>query len=285
EEALALAAAEAGTNTQPDALAVTVRPGLVGSLMMGGQFAKTLSIVNGIPLIGVNHLEAHFYALCLESGPHEYPFLGLLLSGGNSIVYRVDGPGRLEALADTLDDACGEAFDKVAVLLGLAYPGGPVVEKTAATFTPASGHKSLFPRLLRGLDRAHPVFSFSGIKTAVLRTDRSPDKVPQICFDFQETVFELVERVLSIVVEETGIQRVVCAGGVLANGVLKRKLTALGEARGWHMKIPEKKILCTDNAAMVASLGYFLAESGLGRIGLDFHVSSTAEPLGASGRA
>lgn len=275
-----------------DYVAVSVCPGLIGSLMIGAQFAKCLALVHDLPLVLVDHLEAHLYAPCLDEQsdyrPTEsYPFLGLLLSGGNSAIYRVDGPGAMTLLGDTMDDACGEAFDKVAALLDLPYPGGPHVEAAAREYeaqpdapafvrfpghqgdpTRGKGGVCHFPKLLRKQAQAGPeaelAFSFSGIKTAVARAHQV-DGVPpgRICRDFQRTAFELVERNLRLAVQQTGIPRVVASGGVLANGYLRECLAGLRpelEAAGGWLYWPEQRFLCTDNAGMIAAAGYYLRE-------------------------
>ncbi|MCR9143785.1 MAG: tRNA (adenosine(37)-N6)-threonylcarbamoyltransferase complex transferase subunit TsaD [bacterium] len=297
-----------------DYVAVTVCPGLIGSLMVGAQFAKCLALVHDLPVILVDHLEAHLYAPCLDEAPLEksgsdpadratagyspvYPFLGLLLSGGNSAIYRVDGPGRMTLLGDTMDDACGEAFDKIATLLDLPYPGGPHIEAAAReyearpdteAFAGFPGHAGdpqlgrnglcIFPRLLRNLRADQLAFSFSGIKTAVARAHREGIDPGRICRDFQQTAFELVERNLRRAVQQTGIARVVASGGVLANGFLRERLATLRPelaARGGSLTWPEQKFLCTDNAGMIAAAGYYLRDHpGFRADRLDFGVAS-----------
>ena len=256
-----------------DYIAVTHRPGLIGSLMIGAQFARCLSLVFNIPIIAVNHLEAHFYAAALESSSMEYPFLGLLLSGGNSVLYRVEGLNVMEVLADTRDDALGEAFDKAAAILDLPYPGGPSIEKKAEEFSPEAVHQSLFPRLLKNLPGDEVGFSFSGIKTAVLRAFRDGQDTARIAFDFQNTVFELVERMLLRGVRLSGIRRVIASGGVLANGALRHRLRRIEAENGLSVTFPDSRLLCTDNGGMVAALGYALSSRG-DKTPLDFSVSS-----------
>lgn len=267
---------EAGLSTeQLEYVSVSVRPGLVGSLMVGAQFAKSFALVTGRPIIGVDHLEAHLYAPCLEGHRPEFPFLGLLLSGGNSAILMVHGPGQLELLADTLDDACGEAFDKAAAILGLPFPGGPHVERAAAGFHPEASHRRLFPKLLRHRGDAPPAFSFSGIKTALLRAVQDGSHpVELLAWDFQDTVFELVERVLLRLVQTTGITRVVASGGVLANQTLRVRLEKLARESGFALVYPRSRLLCTDNAAMIGALGYFLRNTAFQFRDLSFDVSS-----------
>ncbi len=238
-----------------DYIAVTNRPGLIGSLMMGGLLAKSLHLVYGIPLVTIDHLEAHLYAVALERDLPTYPFLGLLLSGGNSAIYRIDGPGEMTCVADTTDDALGEAYDKVASVLSLPYPGGPYVEKSAGLWTNRD-LKSLFPLLMRNRPSTDMRFSFSGIKTAVLRAARAGEDIHRICYDFQETVFELVERILLRAVKKTGINSIIASGGVLANGNLRDRLNQMGKSHRIDVYFPGSKTLCTDNGAMVAACGF-----------------------------
>lgn len=255
--------------------AVTSRPGLTGSLMIGAQLARCLNLVHGLDLVTVDHIEAHMYAVFLEENAPEYPFLGLLLSGGNSAIFKVLEPGRVEMIATTMDDALGEAFDKAASLLGLPYPGGPHVEKEAARYEeglkgPAG--PSLFPRILRDLPSDRIAFSFSGIKTAVLQAVKKGEDPGRICYDFQRTSFELVTRMLQRAVDSTGLKTVVASGGVLASGSLRRVLES--HAEGSHeILYPKDRKLCTDNAAMIGALGHRLWRQGV-RDALDFDVSS-----------
>lgn len=239
--------------------AVTGRPGLLGSLLVGGQFAKCLHLVSGVPVFAVDHVESHFYSVCLEGKKLEYPFIGLLLSGGNSAIFLVHGPGNMETLADTSDDACGEAFDKTASILNLGYPGGPLVEKLAAEAV--TGH-STFTKILKDLPEDQMGFSFSGIKTAVLKAAARQVAPEVICRDFQDTAFELVCRMLLRAVKRTGVRLVVAGGGVLANGVLRQHLLEVSSRNEFTLHFPEKKILCTDNGAMTAALGFCLMRSG-----------------------
>ncbi len=259
-DVFAEALAQAGVRPADlDYCAVTNRPGLVGSLMIGGILAKSIHFTQGTPLVTCDHLEGHFYAAALDAGrPLDYPFLGLLLSGGNSAIFIVRGPGDLEQIADTTDDALGEAFDKAASVLGLSYPGGPSVEACAGGSVDQG--PPIFARLLR--DEHGLGFSFSGIKTAVIRAHRLGEKPERICRDFQTVCFELVTRMLKRAVEKTGIRRVVASGGVLANASLRASLEVCAEKERFELRYPEKRVLCTDNGAMIASLGYFLFRSG-----------------------
>lgn len=265
---------------QPDQLdycAVTSRPGLTGSLMIGGQLARCLNLVYDTELITVDHIEAHMYAVFLEGKNPQYPFLGLLLSGGNSAIFRVEGPQQMELLGTTMDDALGEAFDKAASVLGLPYPGGPHVEKLALGYEKenpeAASLPSRFPRLLKDLPSDRIAFSYSGIKTAVLQAAGNSDDTAGICYDFQRTSFELVTRMLSRATKLTGLKTVVASGGVLASGSLRKEISTLAAKEGLELYYPEDRRLCTDNAAMVGALGYRLWKAGV-RSELDFPVSS-----------
>ncbi len=248
-----------------DYIALSAEPGLVGSLMVGAAFAKSLAIVSGLPIILVNHLEAHLYSVYLEGKEISYPSIGLLLSGGNSSIYRMDAPASLCMLADTMDDACGEAFDKLASILDLPYPGGPSVEKKADNYAKKTGRPaspSLFTPLLKNLSEDEMAFSFSGIKTAAKRALESQADPEKICYDFQNTIFDLIERNLIKACKKTAIQSIIAGGGVLANQSLRTRLDILAKSEGICLSYPQSRAYCTDNAAMVASLGYFLRGKG-----------------------
>ncbi|BDA78332.1 tRNA N6-adenosine threonylcarbamoyltransferase [Leptospira kobayashii] len=259
-------------------IAVTTHPGLMGSLMIGAQLARCISLVHSIPIVPVNHLEAHLAVVSLEKEVPAFPWLGVLLSGGNSSVYRYSDWGNLQLIGDTMDDALGEAFDKVSALLDLPYPGGPVVEKEARKFFDRmeKPRGSLFPKLLKESSSDKIEFSFSGLKTAVLYHVKGKPKedldIPRICHDFQETAFELVTRNISKAVKNTGIRTVVCAGGVLANSTLREELEMVAKRQDWTLLYPSKKILCTDNGAMIANLGFYLWQKGF-TAPLNFKVS------------
>ncbi|MCB1158781.1 MAG: tRNA (adenosine(37)-N6)-threonylcarbamoyltransferase complex transferase subunit TsaD, partial [Leptospiraceae bacterium] len=233
-----------------------------GSLMIGAQFARCLSLVHSIPIITVDHLEAHLAAIYLENKEPLFPFLGVLLSGGNSSIYLVKNFGEMDLLGDTMDDALGEAFDKVSMILGLSYPGGPEIERRAGEYVPLNDEKRLFPELLKDLPVNKIQFSYSGIKTGVLYYSRKVSlkerEISKICYHFQNTAFQLVEKNIKRAVKKTGIRRVVAAGGVLANDTLKARLKKLAGKENIQISYPERKVLCTDNGAMVASLGYYL---------------------------
>ncbi len=234
-----------------DYVAATNRPGLVGSLLIGLQSAKVISYVLGIPLVAANHLEAHLYAPFLEGNALSYPFIGLLVSGGNTALFHVKGTGDMEVIGKTVDDAAGEALDKIAKYLGLGYPGGPVIEKLART---AIEKKILFPKILP--EPGDYRFSYSGIKTAVINfIKQNPDAdTGEIVYGFQERVLEILVRRAFAAARARGVKKIVVAGGVSANGRL-RELLAL-ERRPDEIVILPSPGLCTDNAAMVAGIGY-----------------------------
>ncbi len=248
-------------------VSVTQRPGLVGSLLIGLQSAKAISFARGIPLIPVNHLEAHLYAPFLEGANLSFPYIGLLVSGGNTALYRVDGIGELTVLGRTLDDAVGEAFDKVAKFLDLEYPGGPVVERLARR---AKNRKILFPKILPDPEEGYR-FSYSGLKTAVINYIRNNPEADRadIVYSFQERALELLARRLFDAARKEGIRTMVVAGGVAANGRL-RELLRERKGDDETILIPSAG-LCTDNAAMVAGLGFRYWEKGFSA-GLDSDV-------------
>lgn len=233
------------------AFAGTVGPGLVGCLLVGLNAAKSLALAYDKPFIGVNHLNAHLAANFIDT-ELEPPFIALLVSGGHTQIIKANSYSDLEIIGETIDDAVGEAYDKVARLIGLPYPGGPKLDKLAQEGNP---HAFKLPEAkVGGYD-----FSFSGLKTAVLRLVKSFDgkemPVNDICASFQEcvssTLFKKVKRAL----EETGYKQVVLAGGVAANSEIRRKIFSLKE-EGYAVYAPIMKY-CTDNASMVASSAYF----------------------------
>ncbi len=234
---------EAGIR-RPDAVAATAGPGLIGALLVGFSFAKALSAAWNVPFIAVNHLEGHMLAPLLEAERPAWPFLALVVSGGHTALYRCDGLGRYATLGETIDDAAGEAFDKVARMLDLGHPGGPRVDAAAAR-----GTRSVpLPRPLPGsLD-----FSFSGLKTAVRQVaSREPrPAVEDLCASFQAAVVDcLIDRV-ERAARSTGIRRVAVSGGVAANRELRERLSA----SSLEVFLPPRH-RCTDNAAMIAHVG------------------------------
>jgi N6-L-threonylcarbamoyladenine synthase len=239
-------------------VAATNRPGLVGSLLIALQSAKVVSYALGIPLIAVNHLEAHLYAAFLEGRDPSYPFIGLLVSGGNTALYQVHGIGDMELLGKSTDDAAGEVLDKIAKYMNLGYPGGPVIERTARS---AVRKDVLFPKILPGSGDFR--FSFSGIKTAAINYLKThPDAEPsEVAYGFQERVLEILVRRTVAAVRGRGTSTIVVAGGVAANSRL-RQLLAAELSQGENLVIPSPA-LCTDNAAMVAGVGYHYFLKGL----------------------
>jgi N6-L-threonylcarbamoyladenine synthase len=229
-------------------VAVTNTPGLMGALLVGLPFAKALSYSLGIPFVGVNHLEGHLFALRLEHPELEPPFLAAVLSGGHTELLVVEDWCRYRLLGSTVDDACGEAFDKVAKLLGLPYPGGAEVEKLSR-----EGHESIsFPVPdPGGLD-----FSFSGLKTAVLYHRRDNPHTPRadVAASFQRAVVAAITNRIEQAVRKTGFRVVGVSGGVAANGYLRERLAGLAQRHEFRLLIP-RPAYCTDNAAMIAAAG------------------------------
>ncbi|HEX6645176.1 MAG TPA: tRNA (adenosine(37)-N6)-threonylcarbamoyltransferase complex transferase subunit TsaD [Gemmatimonadales bacterium] len=254
-----------------DGIAVTSGPGLVGALLVGLMYGKTLAMSLGIPLIGVNHLEGHLFAPTLEDAGLEPPFVALLVSGGHTMLLDVPAWGSYQLLGRTLDDAAGEAFDKVATLLGLGYPGGAAIERLAATAGPGSFR---FPRpLLQELGGEGPnrfAFSFSGLKTAVLRAVRASDDLDRdrapIARAFQDAAVEVLVAKTAAAVAELGYPTVVIGGGVACNRALAEAMQArLAGAARVSVASPR---LNTDNAAMIAAAGAWRLARGE-RSGLD----------------
>ena len=248
------ALAEAGLDWDGiDGIAATYGPGLAGSLLVGLNAAKTLSFARDIPYVGVNHLEGHIYANWLDDGSGrgdpELPALCLVVSGGHSDLIVMRGHGDYERIGRTRDDAAGEAFDKVARLLGLGYPGGPAVEQAAAR----AGEPTLM--LPRAWLRGSHDFSFSGLKTAVLHLTREqkPPPAEQIAAAFQRSVVDVLARKAAEAAAATGVRQVLIAGGVAANGPLR---AALAERSPVPVRYPPPHF-CTDNAAMIAACGFF----------------------------
>jgi N6-L-threonylcarbamoyladenine synthase len=244
-----------------EGIAVTKGPGLVGSLLIGISFAKSLSYAKNLPLIGVNHLEGHLTSVFLEKADMAFPFIGLVVSGGHTNLYYVKALGEYTFLGQTRDDAAGEAFDKVAKLLGLGYPGGVVIDKMAKE---GSATAIDFPRALIAKDSLD--FSFSGIKTAVLHYVRNQkaeigsQQVRDIAASFQEAVVDVLVTKVFLAARKHDVDKVVIAGGVAANSRLREKMAAQSEKEQVSVFIPSPA-LCTDNAAMIAAAGdYYLAK-------------------------
>jgi N6-L-threonylcarbamoyladenine synthase len=248
-----------------EGVAVTCAPGLVGSLLVGISMAKGIAYAKDIPLIGVNHLEGHLNAALMEYGEIPLPYVGLVVSGGHTSIYSVKNFGDYELLGATRDDAAGEAFDKVAKLLGLGYPGGPAIDRAAAKGDPKAFRFSkpkFTSRAMRGIKPREFDFSFSGIKTAVLDIFRKNEKNGKISEDmtcdlaasFQETVANILTDRLIDAAGARSAMAVVLSGGVAANRRLRAMLIEKCEASGIKPFIPAMK-LCTDNAAMIAFVG------------------------------
>jgi len=245
-------------------VAVTYTPGLIGALLVGVSAAKAIAYALGIPFIGVHHGEGHILAAHIEYPDIGYPYVALLVSGGHTALYHVQGLGSYRMLGQTRDDAAGEAYDKVAKLLGLEYPGGPVIDKLAQTGNPEA---IKFPRgRLEGYD-----FSFSGLKTAVrnhvtlfLSKDKGLDariNIHDVAASFQAAVVDtLVEKTLQAA-NETGVNKIIVAGGVAANSLLRSSMREQTEKRGITLYLPGM-FYCIDNAAMIALTGYLHYRQG-----------------------
>ena len=247
-EALGEAATELGDVA---AVAACRGPGLAGALLVGVSAAKALALVAGIPYIGVNHLEAHLYAAWLEEPGLEPPLAVLIVSGGHTLLVIMEAHGRYRVVGQTVDDAAGEAFDKVARFLGLGYPGGPAVDALARHGDPDA---VAFPRAMAG----QPDFSFAGLKTAVVNeVRRHPDlAVADVAASFQAAAVEQLVDKLAAAADDADAPTLVLGGGVAANSVLRARVAALAEATGRRVFLPAPA-LCTDNAAMIAAAGWW----------------------------
>lgn len=263
---------------RPDLVAVTLGPGLVGSLIVGLSAAKGLAWSWGVPLIGVNHLEAHAYSVVVEGMLPETPFLALVVSGGHTMLLEVRGPLDMEVVGETLDDAIGEAFDKVARLLGLGYPGGPVIDRISAG---ADARAVTFPRAMASSGDYN--FSLSGLKTAVVRyMEKAAPRVgaptvADVAASFQEAALEVIARKTVDCALELGASSVVLGGGVACNTRLRTMLEESSRENAIALVYPSGS-LCTDNAAMVAALGYFQHELGGRMLQLDADVYPNLRP-------
>lgn len=237
-----------------DGVAYTRGPGLVGALLVGAAIGRSLAWTWGIPAIGVHHMEGHLLAPMLEPEPPEFPLVALLVSGGHSLLVRVDGIGRYQIIGESVDDAAGEAFDKTAKLLGLPYPGGPALAKWAELGDP---RRFTFPRPMT--DRPGCDFSFSGLKTAALHAWRGLEPTPENRADvaraFEEAVVDTLAIKCQRAFQETGLNRLVVAGGVGANRRLRDRLREVAIRRGGRVYYPRLEF-CTDNGAMIAYAGW-----------------------------
>lgn len=241
-----------------DAVAFSRGPGLLGSLLVGTSFAKAFALAKDIPLIEINHMQAHILAHFIEDPKPTFPFLCLTVSGGHTQIVRVDDYFSMQLLGQTIDDAAGEAFDKTAKILGLPYPGGPLIDHYAKIGNP---NKYSFPEpKILDLD-----FSFSGLKTSILyfiqrNLKANPlfiqDNLPDICASIQSRIVSILLNKLEKAAHITGINNIAIAGGVSANSGLRTSLESLGMKNGWNIFIPKFEY-CTDNAAMVSIAGYY----------------------------
>lgn len=246
------------TKSELNAVAFTKGPGLLGALLVGTSFAKSLALGLGVPLVGVNHMEAHVLAHFIDSPVPEFPFLCLTVSGGHTQIVLVKDYLDMTVIGQTRDDAVGEAFDKTAKLLGLSYPGGPMVDRHAQKGDP--NRFSFAESSMEGLD-----FSFSGIKTSILyflqkelrKNDHFiEENIDDLCASIQQSLIRMLLVKLKKAADERGINQIAIAGGVAANSGLRAALAELATTEGWVIHIPDFEY-CTDNAAMIAQAGYF----------------------------
>jgi N6-L-threonylcarbamoyladenine synthase len=273
-----------------DAIAFTQAPGLIGSLLVGAQFAKSLSLALNKPLIAVHHMQAHVLANLIADPKPSFPFLCLTVSGGHTQIVICESPTQLRVIGETIDDAAGEAFDKSAKLLGLPYPGGPLIDKYAKEGNP---DRFQFPEpRIPGLD-----FSFSGLKTSILyflqnagtslvykeefraseqeRYQFIQENLNDICASIQQRIVTILLHKLRKAAQDTGIRDICLAGGVSANSGLRKAFEEMGKQQGWRTFIPAFQY-CTDNAAMIAITGYYKYQAGQ-FAGLDIEASARAE--------
>ncbi|SEW45498.1 O-sialoglycoprotein endopeptidase [Chitinophaga sp. YR573] len=256
-----LALKKAGVSKEElSAIAFTQAPGLMGSLLVGSSFAKSLAMALDIPLIAVHHMQAHVLANFIAESKPSFPFLCLTVSGGHTQIVRCDSPLQMKVIGETLDDAAGEAFDKSAKLLGLPYPGGPLIDKYAAQGDPK---RFKFPEpQIPGLN-----FSFSGLKTSILYFIQSQepqfiqDNLADICASIQQRIISILMNKLVKASKETGIKEIGIAGGVSANSGLRKALEEQGAKYGWNTYIPKFEY-CTDNAAMIAITAWYKYQAG-----------------------
>jgi N6-L-threonylcarbamoyladenine synthase len=256
------------TQDQIDGIAVTVGPGLIGSLLVGVSYAKAMAFALSKPLIGVNHIEGHIYSVCFENPPVEHPALALIVSGGHTNLFFVPNAGKYKVVGRTRDDAAGEAFDKVAKLLGLGYPGGPIIEKLAKEGNPKAV-KFALPRMGDG----RPDFSFSGLKTAVTKYVRESGLKPvqdgeepsqgikDLAASFQSTVVRSLVTTMERVAQDYYPKTLIVAGGVACNGALRDASREAAAKLGVPIYFPSPH-LSTDNAAMIAAAGTVKLQAG-----------------------
>jgi len=242
------------TKSDINGIAYTSGPGLVGALLVGASTAKSLAWSWGIPAIGVHHMEGHLLAPMLEENPPSFPFVALLISGGHTLLVEVKAIGDYQLLGESLDDAAGEAFDKAAKMLNLAYPGGPLLSKLAEQGNP---ERFKFPRPMT--DRPGLDFSFSGLKTFTMNTLNNTEKTDQdradVAFAFQHATAETLAIKCKRALKQTGLKRLVVAGGVSANTYIRETLIRMSHKEGAEVFFPRPEF-CTDNGAMIAFAGY-----------------------------
>lgn len=256
------------TKEQIDGIAVTIGPGLIGSLLVGVSYAKAMAFALSKPLVGVNHIEGHIYSVCFENPPVEHPALALIVSGGHTNLFYVPSPGKYKVVSRTRDDAAGEAFDKVAKMLGLGYPGGPIIEELAREGNPKAV-KFALPRMGDG----RPDFSFSGLKTAVTKYVREsglqrvqdgeePSQgIKDLAASFQSTVVRSLVTTMERVAQEYRPRTLIVAGGVACNEALREAARAAAAKLGVPIYFPSPH-LSTDNAAMIAAAGTVKLQAG-----------------------
>lgn len=252
---------EAGVSADSiDGVAYTAGPGLSGALLVGASIGRSLAMAWGKPALAVHHMEGHLLAPMLEANPPEFPFIALLVSGGHTQLVRVDGIGQYQLLGESVDDAAGEAFDKTAKLMGLEYPGGPLLAKLA---TQGDAKKYKFPRPMT--DRPGLDFSFSGLKTAASNVIAAEGNSPQVQADiaasFQQAVVDTLVFKCQRALHETGLKRLIVAGGVSANTSLREQLQQLLSKMKGEVYYPRKEF-CTDNGAMIAFAGFQRLNAG-----------------------
>ena len=255
---------DAGINiNQIDAVAFTQAPGLIGALLVGSQFAKSMALALNKPLIAVHHMQAHVIANLIEENKPSFPFLCLTVSGGHTQIVLAESPVKMKVIGETLDDAAGEAFDKSAKLLGLPYPGGPLIDKYAKAGDPK--RFSFAEPQIPELD-----FSFSGLKTSILyflqqQTKANPnfisENIHDICASIQDRIVSILLKKMKKAAIDTGICELCIAGGVSANSGLRSSFQQMGHQYKWNTYIPPFQY-CTDNAAMIAATGYYKYKSG-----------------------
>jgi N6-L-threonylcarbamoyladenine synthase len=262
------------TYQEIDAIAVTNRPGLVGSLLVGLSAAKSMAYCYQRPLIGVNHMLGHVYANVLEHPELEFPHITLTVSGGHTLIMYITSPTHYEILGHTVDDAVGEAYDKIAKFLGLGFPGGPIIDKMAKQGNPEA---IAFPSpLIQSQDLN---FSFSGLKTAVIRYVTEQQKVgveidyADVVASFQHAAIKVLVKKILLAAEDKHVSTITLSGGVAANSALRNGLIAQAQQTGCRVYFP-RPVMCTDNGAMIAGVAYHLYQEGV-RDGLDLGVSAS----------